>query len=353
MPFLIDIETSLAKNTYSQDEIISAFKKVWATKFVNTDRLEEFHKNVLVGQRHLAMPIESYFDQNSFQKRNDAFIEVASDMARRAVEGLLNRNNIKASDISMLMSSTVTGLAVPSLEARLMNQLKFKSDTKRIPIFGLGCLAGAAGLNRACDYLKAYPDQAVIFFTVELCSLTVQFSDLSIPNIVSTGLFGDGCAAVLLVGDQHPLRAKARLKWINGKSAFFENTERVMGWDFVDTGFKVVLSKDVPDITKEKVAPALSQFLKENDLQINQISYHIAHPGGPKVLEAMEECLELPSGGLSKSWNSLKNYGNMSSASVLFIAKDFLDSDMAPGKHALTIAMGPAFCAEFGVWKCL
>ncbi|GAB4014094.1 MAG: 3-oxoacyl-[acyl-carrier-protein] synthase III C-terminal domain-containing protein [Bdellovibrio sp.] len=351
MPFLVAIETSLPKNVYSQDEIIGAFKKIWAEKFANIERLEEFHKNVLVGKRHLAMPIESYFDSSSFQKRNDAFIEVATDMANRAVDGVLKKSGLGPKDVSMLMSSTVTGLSVPSLEARVMNSMEFNPTTKRIPIFGLGCLAGAAGLNRACDYLKAYPEQAVVFFTVELCSLTVQFSDLSIPNIVSTGLFGDGCAAVLLVGDDHPKAKEAKLKWVSGESAFFPKTERVMGWDFVDTGFKVVLSKDVPMITKEKVAPALQDFLKK--LNISKLDYHIAHPGGPKVLEAMEDCLNLPRGGLDLSWNSLKSFGNMSSASVLFIAKDFLDRGMDKDKNVLTIAMGPAFCAEFGVWKSL
>lgn len=353
MPFLVDVQTALPKNHYSQDEIIAQFRKIWKEKYVNVDRIEEFHKNVLVGGRNLAMPLQSYFDQNGFEKRNNAFLEVAQELSFQSVQELFSNNDIKPKDIDLIISSTVTGLAVPSLEARLMNRFPFKKNTKRMPLFGLGCLAGAAGLNRACDYLTAYPDQAVIFFTVELCSLTVQFQDLSIPNIVSTGLFGDGAGACLLVGDNHPLSKKAKMKWISGESQFFEDTERVMGWDFIDTGFKVVLSKDVPMITKERVAPALNNFLEQNKTKLSEVKYHMAHPGGPKVLETMEIGLELPQGGLSKSWKSLEELGNMSSASILFIIKDFLDEPLDVGKKALTIAMGPAFCAEFGLWECV
>ena len=350
MSYLVDIQTAFPKNYYSQDELIQSLKGLWEEKFFNPARLEEFHRNVLVGGRHLALPLEDYSQLSGFGQKNDAWLEVAVDLAEQSVTSLLEVNGLVPRDISLIASTTVTGIAVPSLEARLMNRIPFASDTKRMPLFGLGCLAGAAGLNRVFDYLEGHPKEAAIFISVELCSLTLQPDDFSVANIVSTGLFGDGGAAVLMVGRDHPLAARAKMKWRAGLSRFFEDTQRVMGWDVVDSGFKIVLSKHVPQITREHLPGMIADILDSNGLAPQDISFHMAHPGGPKVLEAMEECMGLSKGELSISWDSLKRYGNMSSTSVLFITKETMKAKHKFGSFGLMAAMGPAFCAELGLY---
>lgn len=351
MSYLIDIETAFPKNYYEQEELIDSLKKLWGTKFFNPDRIEQFHRNVLVGGRHLALPLERYRELKSFKEKNDAWLEVASDLAYEATEKILQRFGLEASEISLIASTTVTGIAVPSLEARLMNRLPFKNSTKRVPLFGLGCLAGAAGLNRIFDYLEGHPKEAALFISVELCSLTLQPDDFSVANLVSTGLFGDGGAVALQVGAEHPLRKEAKLKWRGGLSRFFPDSERVMGWDVVDSGFKIVLSKNVPEITLRELPQMTKDLLDEFHATQSDLSFYMAHPGGPKVLEAMEQALGLGKGALELSWDSLKRYGNMSSTSVLFITKETLKSPRPKGSLGLMAAMGPAFCAELGLYE--
>ncbi len=351
MSYLLDIETAFPKNYYEQDELISSLKKLWEKKFFNPDRIEQFHRNVLVGGRHLALPLERYSELKSFEEKNNAWIEVAGDLAYEATKNLLEKFDLQASEISLIASTTVTGIAVPSLEARLMNRLPFKPSTKRMPLFGLGCLAGAAGLNRVFDYLEGHPTEAALFISVELCSLTLQPDDFSVANLVSTGLFGDGGAAVLMVGRDHPLAGRAKLKWRGGVSRFFPNSERVMGWDVVDTGFKIVLNKDVPDITLRELPGMTEDFLSGFHATKSDLNFFMAHPGGPKVLEAMESALGLSKGALEVSWDSLKRYGNMSSTSVLFITKETIKSPRARSSLGLMAAMGPAFCAELGLYE--
>lgn len=351
MSYLIDIETAFPKNYYEQEELIESLKKLWETKFFNPDRIEQFHRNVLVGGRHLALPLERYRELKSFKEKNDAWLEVASDLAYEATDKILQRFGLEASEISLIASTTVTGIAVPSLEARLMNRLPFKNNTKRVPLFGLGCLAGAAGLNRIFDYLEGHPKEAALFISVELCSLTLQPDDFSVANLVSTGLFGDGGAVALLVGAEHPLRKEAKLEWRGGLSRFFPNSERVMGWDVVDSGFKIVLSKNVPEITLRELPQMTKDLLDEFHVTQSDLSFYMAHPGGPKVLEAMEQALGLDKGALELSWESLKRYGNMSSTSVLFITKETLKTPRPKGSLGLMAAMGPAFCAELGLYE--
>lgn len=356
MPYLVNIQKAFPKNFYSQDQIIEGMKSIWEDKFKNTKRLEDIHQNVLVASRHLAMPLEDYFKEMSFGERNKYFIETSVDLAEESVSKLLQENHLSPKDISSLWSNTVTGLAIPSIEARLMNRIDFPKNTKRLPLLGLGCMAGVAGINRVSDYLKGHPTEAVIFFSVELCSLTLQVQDISVANIVSTGLFGDGAAAVLMVGDEHPLAANAPLKWIGSESIFFDDSEDVMGWDISETGFKIILSKSVPKVTENELPGPLSKFLTSYKLQLSDISTFLAHPGGPKVMEAMEKVLDLPQKGLKHSWQSLSENGNMSSVSVLDIMERTIQEKKSErkntkGEFALALAMGPAFSSELGLWQ--
>ncbi|MBL8018810.1 MAG: type III polyketide synthase [Leptospirales bacterium] len=340
-------QTALPPYEYTQDQLISEFRNLWAEKYFNVDRIEQFHRNVMVGSRHLALPIESYQKLKNFSQSNDAYISAALEISERLIRDLLKRNDFPAEQISAMISTSVTGLAVPSLDARLMNRIPFAPSLKRTPIFGLGCMGGAAGISRAADYLRGHPKDSVLFVSVELCSLTLQREDLSIANIVSSGLFGDGAAAVLLLGEENLRRETLPGPQIlANRSVFFPNTEHVMGWDIGETGFKVVLDPGVPEFAREHLKPGVVDFLKEEGLTLDDISVWIAHPGGPKVITGMEEGLGLKPGTLRLSNESLLKYGNLSSASVLFILKETLATHPPPGSLGLLIAMGPAFASE-------
>jgi alkylresorcinol/alkylpyrone synthase len=352
MPFLVDIETSFPENYYSQQELIEKIKLAWKDKVKNLGRVENIHSNVLVKGRHLALPVEEYFSIKSFDEKNSQFITSAVGLGQQAITKLLSKNQLKAEEISSLWSNTVTGFSIPSLEARIMNLIPFSRKTKRVPLLGLGCMAGVAGINRVADYLKSYPDEAVIFFSVELCSLTFQMSDFSVANFISTGLFGDGAAAVLMVGDKHQLAKKAPLKWLASESVFFNNTEQVMGWQVGEQGMKIILGKGVPEVTEKELPGPLVEFLKSQGLNKIDIADFFAHPGGPKVLLAIEKVLALGQGELKHSWESLAENGNMSSVSVLDIFKRQLDSKKHKSKNkALSLAMGPGFSAEIGLFE--
>jgi alkylresorcinol/alkylpyrone synthase len=352
MPFLIGIDTAFPANYYSQDKLIEELSHLWKGKIRNIDRIKKLHENVQVRGRSLACELTRYFSFENFDEKNDEFLKTSVNLMENAVNKILTRYKISPADISSIWSNTVTGFAIPGLEARLMNRIDFDSKTKRVPIMGLGCMAGAAGINRVADYLKGHPSEAVLFISVELCSLTVQMQDLSPANIVSTGLFGDGCAVVLMVGDKHALREQATLEFIDSRSEFFKDSERVMGWQVGEKGLSIILSRGVPEITEQKLPGPLGEFLGQNNIQQRDISTYLAHPGGPKVLWAMEKVFDLPQGGLKHSWESLSENGNMSSVSVLDIMeRTFKNDRQKTGEYALSVAMGPAFSAEFGLFK--
>jgi alkylresorcinol/alkylpyrone synthase len=332
-------------NYYSQDSLLEAFREVWAGEFFNTDRLERLHRNVLVGGRHLALRLEEYQERmESWGKANDAWIEVAQEVGAAAITEALERANLSTEDVDSLIFVTVTGVATPSLDARLMNRLGLPSRVKRQPIFGLGCVAGAAGIARAADYVRAYPDQVSVLLSVELCSLTLQLKDISIPNLISSGLFGDGAGAAVVVGER---RAAAGPRIVATRSIFYPDTEQVMGWDISERGFQVVLSAEVPEVVRDHLCRDVDAFLSDQGLSRADIRSWAAHTGGPKVLEAMQESLELEPDALSITWNSLREVGNLSSTSVLLVLEELMYNHRPEaGSHGMLLAMGPGFCSE-------
>lgn len=322
-------------------------RHMWQHRPASVERLEKFHRSVAVRGRHLAQPLEAYARPAAFQERNLTWIDTAVNLGEAAVCDLLDGAGLPASEIGQFMFTTVTGIAVPSIDARLMNRIPFSSHLKRAPLFGLGCVGGAAGVARLADYLRGHPQQAGILLSVELCSLTLQHQDLSVANLVASGLFGDGAAAVLMVGGEHPLAQPGRPRVVASRSVFFPETEHVMGWDVQDSGFKVVLSADVSEIAGEGIRPAVEPFLHEHGLELGDIHHWIAHPGGPKVIQALEEGLGLDPQALALSRESLAEVGNLSSASVLWVLDATLERYHPPaGSYGMLLAMGPAFCAE-------
>ncbi|HSL82765.1 MAG TPA: 3-oxoacyl-[acyl-carrier-protein] synthase III C-terminal domain-containing protein [Thermoanaerobaculia bacterium] len=337
---------------YDQETLLAALRGHWAKRHHNLERLEQLHRNVLVGGRHLALPIEEYEALETWGRANDAWIRVAQQVGGRAVEDALARAGLGPEDVGCLIAVTVTGIATPSLDARLVNRLGLNPRVKRVPVFGLGCVAGAAGVARAADYVRAFPGEVAVLLSVELCSLTIQFQDLSVPNLIASGLFGDGAAAVVVTGAERELppgsedeRPGPRI--VATRSVFYPDSERVMGWDISEQGFQIVLSADVPEVARKYLRRDVDEFLADQGLARADVGSWVCHPGGPKVLEAMEEALELPEGALDVTWRSLREVGNLSSTSVLLVLEETLAHHRPPpGTPGLLLAMGPGFCSE-------
>jgi alkylresorcinol/alkylpyrone synthase len=343
----------LPRHRYGQRELAEVVRGLLPDLQVEDRAIERFFRQVGVKQRYLALPAEQYAQLTGFGAKNRAWIEQAVPLAERAVLSALAQAELTPADLGMVMSTTVTGIAVPSLEARLMNRLRFAQDVKRMPLFGLGCMAGAAGLARAAEYLRAFPGQAALFFSVELCSLTLQREDVSVANLISGGLFGDGAAAVVLLGAAHPLAKRSQgPRVLDSLSRFFPDTERAMGWDIVDGGFKIVLGREVPAIAREAVPELVDALLARSGLGRDDIAHWIAHPGGPAVMEGMRVGLGLPAERLEATRRSLEQIGNLSSASVLFLLDEFVRGRRLASDHALVLAMGPAFSAEGVLLRC-
>jgi alkylresorcinol/alkylpyrone synthase len=257
----------------------------------------------------------------------------------------MQQAGVTAEDIGAFFFVSITGVASPSVDARLINRMNLSVRMKRIPIFGLGCVAGAAGIARAADYVKAFPKEAALLLSVELCSLTIQQNDFSMANLISTGLFGDGAAAVILSGAE--LDAASGPEVISTRSVFYPDTEYVMGWDISDKGYQIVLSRDVPEVILQNLGRDVDAFLRDNGLSREDIGSWVIHTGGPKVLEATEGALGLSNGELEVSWECLRRTGNLSSASVLLVLEEVMKNRRPePATWGVLAAMGPGFCSE-------
>lgn len=348
---IASVGTALPPHHYDQETLIDAFRRLWGDAHFNLERMVALHRAVCVGSRNLALPLEAYADLD-FGRANDAFIKVGTDVGDAALRQALDRADLEPRDVDAIFLATVTGVATPSLDARLMNRVGLRGDVKRVPLFGLGCVAGAAGVARMHDYLRGWPEHVAVLVTVELCSLTLQRDDFEVANLIASGLFGDGAAAVVGVGEARaplgaPSSAARGPRVLATRSIFYPDTERAMGWDVGGGGFKVVLSADVPQLVGSRVRANVDGFLADHGLARADIAAWICHPGGPRILEAFQEALALDDAALALTWRSLRELGNMSSASVLFVLHDTLAERRLPaGAHALLMAMGPGFCAE-------
>ena len=338
------IATAFPKYCFTQREVAEALKEQWDDKVPNPGILSRMMSRVGVDQRHFVLPLDGYLPMDTWGKANNEWIRAAVDLSEKALLKAVESAGLTLENIGAIFFVSVTGIASPSIEARLMNRIKLPLNVKRIPIFGLGCVAGAAGIARAADYVRAFPNQAAVLISVELCSLTWQRDDLSVANLISSALFGDGAAAVVVAGAD--LKSSGP-QVLASCSSFYPNTEDVMGWDISEQGFRIVLSPSVPDMVFQHLAKDVDNFLESNALTKADIHSWIMHTGGPKVLAATAEALQLPKGALDASWEALRNVGNLSSASVLVVLKMFMQERRPPeGSYSILAAMGPGFCAE-------
>ncbi|WP_327292262.1 type III polyketide synthase [Streptomyces sp. NBC_01198] len=329
---------------YEQHEITEALAGLGAASPVARGVLERVHAASAVRTRRLALPLERYATLHGFGEANDCFIAAAQDLGEEAITGALAAAGVRSDEVDLVIFTSVTGIAAPSIEARIAGRLGLRPDVKRVPVFGLGCVAGAAGLARLHDYLEARPQGVAVLLSVELCSLTLQRDDSSTANVVAGSLFGDGAAAVVAVGRD---RAAAGPEVVATRSRLYPQTEHLLGWDIGDNGFRIVLGSDLPDLVRSHLGPEVREFLADHDLKPQDVTGWVCHPGGPKVLEAVRETLQLPARALEATWRSLAEVGNLSSASVLHILRDTLAADPPlPGSPGLLMAMGPGFCSE-------
>lgn len=283
------------QNLYSQEEVIGELTDFAGPEF------QRFELSSGVASRHTALPLKHYKQLDGFTDANETFLEVAIDLAEQALLTALDEAKLKPSEIDVVFSTTVTGLAVPTLEARLAARVGLRQDVKRVPLFGPGCVAGAAGVARMHDYLRAFPDQVAALLAVELCSLTIQRQPNSVANLVATSLFGDGAGAVIATGANRAAAEPIGPRVLATRSRIYPDTEEVMGWKIGSEGFRIVLSADVATVAEKYLGEDVHRFLADHGLTPQDVSTWVCHPDGPRVIESVEDVLDLPGDALEQT----------------------------------------------------
>jgi alkylresorcinol/alkylpyrone synthase len=343
------IGTGIAVPPYSisQDEARQFATEYFQRFLPHIDRMASVFKNTQIDTRYFVVPKEWWFDErHSLKERNDIYLSEATQIGRDAICAALDNAGIAPQEVDNLIVVSSTGFATPSLDARIINDLCMRSNVRRTPIWGLGCAGGVAGLARITEMCRAYPDSVTVLMAVETCGLTFQFQDWSKKNFIATSLFGDGAAAVVMVGDAHPDKRPA-FRVLDSQSTLWRDSLRVMGWDIVDEGMEVLFGVEIPRYVADLFRPEVDRFLSKHHLTIADIEHLVFHPGGAKVLEAYSESLGVTNGHLDPSREVLRCYGNMSSPTVLFVLERVLQQrNPRPGEYALAAALGPGFSAE-------
>ncbi|HEY3436691.1 MAG TPA: 3-oxoacyl-[acyl-carrier-protein] synthase III C-terminal domain-containing protein [Actinotalea sp.] len=354
MSHVVRVVPALPSYVYPQAEITATI----APLLVGADSerrhlVDRLHAASGVSTRHLALPLEAYPALTSFGVANDHFIRLGTELAEQASRAALDDAGLTGQDVDHLLFTSVTGMSAPSIDALLVPRLGLRDDVRRIPSFGLGCVAGAAGLARVHDYLQGHPDQAALLVAVELCSLTVQHGDDSMANLVSSAIFGDGAAAALLVGDDHRLAQGSPLAVVDSRSVLYPDTADQLGWHIGASGLRIVLSAALSDVIRTHLADDVTRLLEPHDLKARDITTWVVHAGGPRIIDAVQEALDLDATALVRTRESLAEVGNLSSVSVLDVLARTLDAPRPAAGHMVLLAFGPGVSAELVLlrWK--
>ncbi|MGD0498009.1 MAG: 3-oxoacyl-[acyl-carrier-protein] synthase III C-terminal domain-containing protein [Bryobacteraceae bacterium] len=341
---IVSAASAFPEHYYPQAVLTQAMADYWGDRLDQPGLLHRLHARSCVDGRFTSLALEEYPGLGAWGAANKAWLETAEKIGAQALERAAAMAGVDTQSIRALFAVSVTGIASPSLDAHLINKMNLNPNLRRVPIFGLGCVAGAAGIAMAADYVRAWPDRIAALLSVELCSLTIQRGDLSVANLISSGLFGDGAAAVLVAGSDCELPGP---EIVATRSVFYPDTEDVMGWDISEEGFRIVLSPEVPNMARKHLRQNADTFLAEFGLTRADVGCWILHTGGPKVLEATQEALEIDERALAPTWDCLRRAGNLSSASVLMVLEEIMLHRKPPaGTWSVLAAMGPGFCSE-------
>jgi len=347
MPQIISVGTAEIPYTFSQCEVKKFASELFSENKNYINRMLGVFDNSLIDTRHFVHPREWFDTQKNFVERSESFLENSISMSISAIKDCFNKTEASLDDIDHIIFVSSTGITAPSVDAHLINRLKIDPHIKRTPIWGLGCVGGAVGLTRAMEYTKAYPKSAVLVITLEICSLAFHREDYSKSNIVSLALFSDGAAASIISGDENRLSGPDKINLIDSLSTTYYDSLGVMGWDIVDDGLKAIFSKDIPTIVRNEVKSNIEHILNSNNLSISDLKHYAVHPGGAKVLKEYEESLGLPEGAFIHSRKVLKEHGNMSSATVLYVIEEIMEEkNFSSCEFGIISALGPGFSSE-------
>lgn len=344
MPSLAAVSTIDFPHKISQQDVKDFAKDVFASSFPDIQRVLPVFDNTEILTRNLCKPLDYYLQIHTFEEQNRAFVQLALTYAVKAVEACVSLAGIAVNEITDIVFVSTTGLATPSIDALIINRMRLNPNVNRMPVFGLGCGGGASGFAKACTLAKANPEAVVLLVAVELCSLTFLRTDYSKSNFIGSSLFADGVAACLIKGDKYEDAADKPIRFRAAESKFYYDSLDIMGWDFTNNGFKVLFSPGIPALIAGNVREDVSHFLAKHELPLTAVKNFIFHPGGKKVLGAYEEALGAEGDFLHLSRQVMKEYGNMSSATVLYVLERFLHG--YENGYGLMMAMGPGFSSE-------
>lgn len=346
MPILLSVSHASPQNVFPQEFLKEAVAQLYAGKIPDEEvrRVRDVFDHSRIRERAFMMPLEWYLSPHGQEDRNRVFRENGLALMERAAGECMEAAGITPGDVDHVVFVCTTGLATPSLDGYLVNRLGLSPSTGRLPVWGLGCAAGAAGISRAFDYCLAHPQARVLLVALETCSLNFRGDDMSKRNLVAMSLFSDGCAALLMAGDD---AGHGGPHVIATRSHLFPDSYRVMGWDVDDGGFRLVLSPELPRIVRENLSPLVDEFLLANDLSRADVGFYLAHPGGARVVDAMKEALSLRNGELKITEEVLRDFGNVSSVTVLIVLERWLGNGRGrENGYGLLSAFGPGFSAE-------
>ena len=350
-PRLLALATAVPPYALGQEQVIERVKRLFG-RAADLDRLLPVFVNSGIQQRYSSVPLDWYDEPHGWAERNRRYLTGALDLLENVAGRVLDRAELAVRDLGGIVTVSTTGIATPSLDALLIERMQLPRNIARLPIFGLGCAGGVVGLARAAAMAAALPGKPVLCLVVELCTLSFRRGDLAKSNIVATALFGDGAAAALLRCDAGSGDSGEGPAIVATGEHTWPRSLDIMGWDVADDGLKAIFSRDIPRLMQAELKPVIDDFLARQGLHLADIDRFVCHPGGPKVLDAFEQVFGLSADALTDARGVLRDYGNMSAASVLFVLDRMLAQTQADGEvweRALMTALGPGFTAGFAL----
>jgi len=352
MSRIISVGTAVPPYRFRQSELKMFAQALLSGNGYEPGRMLEVFDSTEIDSRGFVHPREWFDSGKSFSELSEYYLSGALTLSRSAVEDCLDGYGGDTGDFDHIIYVTSTGVSAPTIDALLLNELKLDVHLKRTPIWGLGCAGGAAGLSRALEYTRANPKSAALLIATEICSLAFHRDDHSKSNMVSLALFSDGAAAVIVAGKENRLYGRSSLSLLDSLSTTYYDSLDIMGWEVLDDGFKAIFSKEIPSIVRERVRGNIEELVSGGGISLNDLKHFIVHPGGPKVLSEYERALGLDDGSFSHSRKVLREHGNMSSPTVLYVLREFMDNGPKNGgEYGIISALGPGFSSELLLFR--